>query len=501
MTLKQKLFAGAAGLALLTGATTFSYAQLAPSPEWRQVLPTGPIAGAKYSDEFVKGAGKLAYVWAYPMVQVQARFDAMSQVKEPGLVNGVVPAAPVNQLAMLTDYIDAAQRYVTAPSQDLFAGQAALDLSKEPVVVQVPDFGDRFFVFQAVDQRTDTFAEIGSPYGTRIGFYLLVGPDWRGEVPKSIARVFRSPTNVAFLFPRIFVDDTPEDKKAVMDKLQWVTAYPMSQYDRMPKKRDWTTLAKTTAAGGGGSGELQWVKPENFPEDLARVVASVPPMAGEETLHALFKSLADAAANNPKVKEILKQAAIEADKELVSPMFDYRNFGTALPDNWMTVTNGAEFGADYYTRAGAAKASIFMNKPNVARYFTTAQDEKGQQLNGKNRYTLTFLKGRTPPVTGFWSLTAYNKNRFFEPNSIKRYSVGTKNKDLKTNADGTTTIYLQADQPTDPVQRANWLPTPKNDDFSLNIRAYGPRVPIVDGAWTPPPVKALGEARAVGNGK
>jgi hypothetical protein len=167
----------------------------------------------------------------------------------------------------------------------------------------------------------------------------------------------------------------------------------------------------------------------------------------------------------------------------------------------MTVTNGAEFGADYYARAGSAKANIFINKPNEARYFQTVQDEKGQQLNGKNRYTLTFLKGRTPPVTGFWSLTAYNKDRFFEPNAAKRYSIGTKNKDLKFNPDGTLTVYLQPDQPTDPVQRANWLPTPKDGDFSLYIRAYGPRVSIVDGAWTPPPVKALGEARAVGNGK
>ena len=125
------LLAGAACLALLTGATTLSYAQLAPSPDWRQVLPTGPIAGAKYSDAFVKEAGKLAYVWAYPMVNLQSRFDAMSKVKEAGLVNGVLPAAPVNNLAMLTDYIDPAQRAVAAPAQDVIYGQAALDLSKE----------------------------------------------------------------------------------------------------------------------------------------------------------------------------------------------------------------------------------------------------------------------------------------------------------------------------------------------------------------------------------
>jgi hypothetical protein len=499
MTLKQKLFAGAAGLALLTGATTFSYAQLAPSPEWRQVLPTGPIPGTKMNDEFIKQAGKIAYVWAYPMVNMQSRFDAMSKTKDAAIVNGL-PRGPVNELVMLTDYVSPMERATSSPNQDVIYGSAVLDLSKEPVVVQVPNFDGRFFVYQAVDQRTDSFAEIGSVYGTRIGFYLLVGPDWRGEVPKSISRVFRSPTNIAALMPRIFVDDTPEDKKAVQDKLKWVMAYPMSQYDRMPKQRDWSSLAKQTVGSGGGA-ETPWVNPETFPEDLARVVLSVPPMAGEETLHSLFRSLADAAATNPKVKELLKQAAVEADKTIVAPLADFRNVGIPLPDHWTTITNGAEFGADYYTRAAAAKSNIFVNKPNVARYFYQDLDEKGQRLNGKNRYTLTFLKGRTPPVAGFWSLTAYDKNHFFAPNAINRYSVGTKNKDLKTNADGTTTIYLQADQPTDPVQRTNWLPVPKGDDFSLYIRAYWPRVSIADGAWTPPAVKTLGEARAVGNGK
>ncbi len=37
-----------------------------------------------------------------------------------------------------------------------------------------------------------------------------------------------------------------------------------------------------------------------------------------------------------------------------------------------------------------------------------------------------------------------------------RFSVGTKNKDLKVAADGSLTIYVQADPPTDPIQRANW---------------------------------------------
>ena len=74
------------------------------------------------------------------------------------------------------------------------------------------------------------------------------------------------------------------------------------------------------------------------------------------------------------------------------------------------------------------------------------------------------------------------------PNPIKRYSVGTKNRDLASNADGSLTIHVQADEPTDSVQRANWLPAPRNEDFSLYLRAYWPDDRITSGQWAPPPV-------------
>ena len=52
-------------------------------------------------------------------------------------------------------------------------------------------------------------------YATTPGFYLLVGPDWQDEVPAGIAAVFRSPTNTGFVAPRIFMDDTDEDRRAI----------------------------------------------------------------------------------------------------------------------------------------------------------------------------------------------------------------------------------------------------------------------------------------------
>ena len=178
--------------------------------------------------------------------------------------------------------------------------------------------------------------------------------------------------------------------------------------------------------------------------------------------------------------------AAKAEADVVTPLLQFRNFGIPLAHNWTTQTNGARFGTDYFTRTAVGKSNIFVNKPNDTKYFYQDLDENGGRLNGTYKYTVTFAKDALPPVKGFWSLTMYNKEHFFEPNAIKRYSVGTKNKDLKTAADGSLTIYVQASEPSDPVQRANWLPSPKGQDFSLFFRCYWPEEAVTSGQWTPP---------------
>ena len=132
-----------------------------------------------------------------------------------------------------------------------------------------------------------------------------------------------------------------------------------------------------------------------------------------------------------------------------------------------------------------------MNAPNETRYFYQDLDESGERLNGAHCYSVTFPKDQTPPVNGFWSLTLYNEHHFFAPNDVKRYSLGTKNKTLKYNSDGSLTLYVRADAPAE-AQRSNWLPAPKGEDFSLYIRSYWPQARITGGSWTPPPVKRNG---------
>src|SRR5262245_26898013 len=321
-------------------------------------------------------------------------------------------------------------------------------------------------------------------YGTTPGFYLLVGPNWNGERPTGITKGFRATTTTGYVVPRVFQDDSPEDNKLVQEVTQQVMMYPLAEFDRKMKSRDWTQLPKKQSASGGDE-EVKWVVPEKFFDVLPKVLADAPPLPGEEARYAEVQAVQAAAEQDPEIKAAISEAAVEADKELVKPVFEFRNWGIPLPHNWSTQTNGAAFGTDYFTRSAVAKSNIFVNKPNETKYFYQDLDDAGQRLNGANRYTVTFAP--TPPVRGFWSLTLYNEHHFFAPNDIKRYSVGTKSRSLKYNDDGSLTIYVQADPPPE-AERGNWLPAPKDADFSLFMRSYWPKVEVTDGSWTPPAV-------------
>jgi hypothetical protein len=435
--------------------------------------------------EFVQGIVRFAYLWAWPMVNVHNRLVTFDKLPEPGLLGGVLPAAPANQLSMLTDYILPQERAVACPNQDVVYGLSLLDLGREPVVVQVPDFGKRFWVYQVVDQRTDSFADLGQMYGSKPGLYLLVGPAWNGKAPAGIEGVFQSSTTVGVVIPRVFKDDTEEDTRAVQQFVNQIDVYPLSKSEGKLKIRDWSKSPKFPSPSDSQE-ETKWVVPEKFLDELPAVLDEVPPLPGEEAIYANLRAVLDAAKSDPKIKAALQEAVLAADAELVKPLFEFHNYGLPLPGNWTTQNNGAGFGTDYFTRGAVAKSNIFVNKPAETKYFYQDLDSEGGRLNGKNRYAVTFAKGALPPVKGFWSLTLYNKFHFFEPNDLKRYSLGTKNKNLQYGPDGSLTLYV-SNTPPDKDKISNWLPAPA-DDFSLYVRSYWPEAAITEGKWTPPPV-------------
>jgi len=298
--------------------------------------------------------------------------------------------------------------------------------------------------------------------------------------------VFRASTQTALAAPRIFQDDTPDDKRAIQKVLTGIVMYPLAEYDGRMKAMEWSTLPKVPGAPHGEE-ETRWVFPEKFFDELPTVLADAPPLPGEEARYAQVLAVLAAAKDQPNLKQAMIAAAKDAEEKLVNPLFQFRNYGQQLPHHWSTISNESAFGTDYFTRTAVAKSNIMVNSPNETKYFYQDLDASGARLNSTNRYTVTFPKGGTPPVNGFWSLSIYNEHHFFIANPINRFSVGTKNKDLRLAADGSLTIFIQPDAPTDPAQRANWLPAPKGD-FSLYIRAYWPKAQVTEGSWAPPEV-------------
>jgi hypothetical protein len=157
----------------------------------------------------------------------------------------------------------------------------------------------------------------------------------------------------------------------------------------------------------------------------------------------------------------------------------------------------AFFNGNWLTRAAVAKAGIYANDPVEAMYPLTRTDSAGQPLDGsKHNYTITFAPGAFPPVDAFWSVTMYDgKTQLLIENPINRYLINSPMlPSMKTNADGSLTIYIQNAAPT-PDKAANWLPAP-NGPIYLVMRLYWPKtvppsiLPPGEGTWQPPGIKS-----------
>lgn len=432
----------------------------------------------------VRAMAREAYVWAWPMVYLHNCRVALERVPAPGRSGGM-PVAPLNRLAMLSGRIDPRANAVPCPNQDVVYGFGMFDLEADAVVLQVPDFGGRFWLYQLGDQRTDGFAEVGSMHGTRPGHYLVVGPDWRGTVPPGITGLFRCPTRYAYCLPRVHRGDEADGLPDALPAINRIMAYPLADFTGEFLSIDWSrprwlpNLAVSRA-------KAREVSPDTFFETLPAVLDDVPPLPGEEPLYRRLRQLLAAARSDPRLAAELRQAAVEADREVMAPLFEFRNVGRRLPGHWTTIVNGAAFGTDYVTRAAVAKSNIFVNRHHETKYYFQDLDANGRRLDGSREYRVTFPAGSLPPARGFWSLTVYDAGHALPRQAGGRHAIGSHDPTVRLEADGSLTIVVgRSGQDED-----NRL-TPPPGPFSLYLRLYWPEKSALDGAWTPPAVRPV----------
>ncbi len=97
-----------------------------------------------------------------------------------------------------------------------------------------------------------------------------------------------------------------------------------------------------------------------------------------------------------------------------------------------------------------------------------------EKNDGKTPYV---LKVTDVPVDGFWSVSVYNAEGYFEKNEANTYSFN--NVTAKKDADGGITNHFGGDP-----KQSNYIAITKG--WNYTVRLYRPRKEILDGNWTFP---------------
>ncbi len=457
--------------ALLTGFTPLASA----------TQPAQPAGISAASVAETKAIAEEGFIYGLPIVMNYAVMYAYAVDKDSSQFK-----APFNQIkneARVFTYKDTA--VVTANSDTPYSF-LWMDLRAEPIVISVPAVEKgRYYAVQLEDGNTFNYGYIGSrATGNEAGDYMVVGPNWQGEKPAGIKQVFHSTTqfSIAGFRTQLF---NPADMPNVEKIQAGYKAQPLSAYLGQPAPAaapviDFPKIDKELAK-------------TDFFKYLAFALQFAPAGPEEKAIRAKLASLA-ALQLTPELK-----AAIAEGMKAGNEKIDQSLVAEAIQVNGWKMNsyfgNRAFFNGNWLLRAAGAKAGIYGNDIAEAAYTMTRTDAAGQPVDtSKHNFTITFAAGEYPPVTAFWSVTMYDStSQLMIKNPINRYLLNSPMlPDMKKNADGSLTLYIQKDSPGKDLEN-NWLPAP-NDTAYLVMRLYWPKteapsiLPLGKGSWQPPAV-------------
>ena len=149
------------------------------------------------NEDEIAAIAEEGYLFGYPLVLMDVSREVMTAVSRPDEFR-----APINQFNVSTHFPDASFRDVVSPNVDTLYSSAWLDLSEGPIVLSLPDTGDRYYVMEMLDAWTNVFASPGTrTTGNRAGHFAILGPGWEGTLPPGVQAI-RSPTSMIWIIGR-----------------------------------------------------------------------------------------------------------------------------------------------------------------------------------------------------------------------------------------------------------------------------------------------------------
>ncbi|HWE20505.1 MAG TPA: DUF1254 domain-containing protein [Hyphomicrobiaceae bacterium] len=456
---------------------------LAVLPAPSSLAQTGAGTAPGVSPQEAREIARDAYIFAYPMVLTEITRRVMTNVERPEGLH-----SPMNQIAHARTLTNASFTDTVRPSADALHSLMFLDVSKEPMVLSVPDSGGRYYLLPLLDMWTDVFASRGKrSSGTAAQTFAVVGPHWQGRLPNGIGAV-RSPTALVVLVGRTQVGGKA-DFAAVHKFQNGIKAVPLRHYGKpyTPPRGRHNPQQDMSAPPD----QVERMDAATFFALFAELMKENPPHPTDYPILARLKRIgiepgkAFAPAAAPReVQRALEAAAPDALK-LIKAAFARSGVSS---NGWRThLAAVGTYGADYLQRAGLAYGGLGGNVATDAVHPTAVAGADGQQLSSDRSYVLHFAKDQLPPARAFWSLTVYNDRQLLAANPIDRYALGDRDK-LQFNDDGTLDIYIQRESPG-ADKESNWLPAPASGPFTVTMRLYWPKPEVLDGKWSPPPVR------------
>jgi hypothetical protein len=449
--------------------------------------------GKTITKEEARELGIEAVVYGYPLVIAHVTQRVQTNVVAPRH-NG---HAPVNQFSNFLKYPTATYRDVVRINVDTLYSFAWLDLSKEPIILSVPDTHGRYYLMPILDAWTNVIASPGKrTTGTKPGNFAIVGPNWSGTLPDRVTEL-KSPTNTAMIAGRTQANG-PADYAVVNAIQKQYKLTPLSAWGK-PYTPPAGVVDPRIDTKTPPVDQVNRMSASVFFKTLAAMMKENPPAPADTPMLAKLAKIGivpgqdfDISKLDPAVAEGLEESIQMAIEKIQAAG---KQSGT-LVNGWnVPPLNLADFGTDYGLRAVIAMMGLGANIAKDAVYPTAFVDGDGKMLNGDNRYVLHFDRGGMPPANAFWSVTMYDAQSFLGANPINRYNIAGW-MPLKYNPDGSLDIYIQRDSPGI-AKEANWLPAAKGG-FTVTMRIYWPKESVLDGSWKPP---AIQTARAAASGE
>src|SRR6266403_801322 len=337
---------------------------------------TCTVRGADVTPAEARAIAKEADIYGFPLVdnyRIQYGYFVDRQNAEF--------KAPFNQIHNVPRVYTPADTAIQTPNSDTPYSFVGMDLRAEPMVLTVPVIEkERYFSVQLIDAYTFNFDYIGSrTTGNNGGSYLVAGPNWKGETPKGVKKVFRSETEFVFAVYRTQLFN-PSDLDNVKKVQAGYKAQTLSAFlgTAAPKAAPVIDFIKPLAPAEEKT-SLEFYSILNF------VLQFCPTDPSETELMARFARIGVGAGKTMDASKLSPEMTKAIEGGMADAWADFA--GLVKQFDAGKVTSGDVFGTreymknNYLYRMGAAAMGIYGNSKLEAMYPVYGVDEAKQKLD------------------------------------------------------------------------------------------------------------------------